>query len=204
MRNAALERFPRKNMTVKKSNLSNLMWIIVLSQIAVSCIKDKMPYEDTFKRTVIANTKIEPIVESITVDSRLESIVLKQYFARQLAESRSSDKAEAKIAIDKAIQRYDQAKKMDGKYIADEVYLRYVTEAKEKYDRLEKLVNDSVTNNFYFDRLIHHTIFEEITVKFRLAKHGSLLVERYRTDIFKADTSFYELKTDETIQDYIK
>lgn len=164
MHNAALDKFHHKNMTVKQSNLSNLTWIIVLSQIGVSCIKDRMPYEDTFKRGVIENTKIEPIVESITVDSRLDSIVLKEYFARQLAERRSSDKDEAKIAVDKASERYNLAKKIDGKYIADRAYLNYVTEAMEKYDRLEKGVNDSVTYDFYFDRLKHPTIFEEITI----------------------------------------
>jgi hypothetical protein len=191
-------------MTIKQSTLSNLILAIVLSQIGVSCTKDKLPYEDTFKRGVIANTKIEPIVESITVDSRLDSIILKDYFARQLAERRSSDKAEAKIAIDKATERYDLAKRIDGKYIADRVYLEYVTEAKEKYDWLDKGINDSITYDFYFDRLKHAQIFEEITVKFRLAKDGPLRVERYRTDIFKGDTSFYELKGDRTIKDYIK
>lgn len=188
----------------KQSTLSNIVLVIGLSQIGVSCTKDKLPYEETFKKGVIANTKIEPIVESITVDSRLDSVILKDCFAKQLAERRSSDKAEAKIAIDKATERYDLAKRIDGKYIADHVYLGYVTEAKEKYHRIEKGINDSIRYDFYFDRLKHPTIFEEITVKFRLAKDGPLRVERYRTDIFKGDTSFYELKGDETIKDYIK
>jgi hypothetical protein len=172
--------------------------------LVAGCSTDRRPYEDTFKKAVVRNLKVEPIVEMLTIDSRLDSVSLKNYFKKELNERWMSDKAQAKLDYENYVIKYNNSVKFDGKSIADRVYLSSLKEAKEMYDQLLNGARDSIRYKFYYDRMKHPTIFEEITVKFRLSKDGPLIVERYRTDIFKGDTSLYELKDDATIIDYIK
>ncbi|MGE0772044.1 MAG: hypothetical protein AB7K37_10060 [Cyclobacteriaceae bacterium] len=190
-------------MNFNKTRTADSLLIIALFLIVSACGEKRFPYGQTFRDQLIESSSIEPIIESITVDDRLDSEVVRAYFERQLNSAREAEKTKAKDELDKAKMKYDQALKTQGKYIADGVYLKYVNEAKEKYDALIAGKGDSARFEFYFERLRNPTVFEEITVKFRFSKDGPLLVQRYRIDIFKNDTSFYELKGDKTIKDYV-
>ncbi len=191
-------------MKKKPNHYLKFLFIAFSCQAIVSCSSDKLPYEETFKNKMIANAKIEPIVEMITIEARLDSGDLKKYFTRELNDNKVADLAEAKAKLKERQKEYDQSLKYDGKRMAEVVYLQPLNEAKENYEQLQSGATDSEKYEFYYNRMKYPTVFEQLTIKYKLSKDGPLLVERYRTDIFQGDTSFYELKNGRTIADYIK
>ena len=184
--------------------MKTVSFILIWTFIMASCSKDSMPYENAFRNTVVRNTKIEPLIESITIDAKLDSNVLYEYFRKELKEGKEEDMVKAKEAYEYKKGQYELELKYNGKNAADIIYGRNLETAKKKYDDLVSGERDSLTYQFYFERLKSPTIFEQITVRFRLKKEGELIVGRFRTDIFKGDTSFYELRGNSTIEDYIK
>lgn len=186
----------------KKKDLK--YFFVLLCLIIISCSTEKLPYEDTFKNRMIASIQVEPIVETIIVEARLDSGELKKFFEREFNNNKASDLSRAKMELEEMQKKYDQSIKIDGIRMADGVYLNSLNRAKEKYNQLLSGMKDSELYEFYYNRITYPTIFEQVTIKYRLAKDGPLMVGRYRTDIFQGDTSFYELKNDRTITDYIK
>jgi hypothetical protein len=189
----------------RQKNLWKSKWVFLITlSVAVLGCKEKFPYQDTFKNRIIENAGVEPIIESLTIDARLDSSTLKDYYLRELTQNKQLDKESAKNEYEKAQQKYNQSLKYDGQRMADVVYLKRLTDSKNTYYELISGFNDSSRYDFYYQRLKSPTVFEEVTVKFRLSKDEPLLVNRYRIDIFQGDTSFYELKAGRNISDYIK
>jgi hypothetical protein len=182
--------------------MKKFYWI-VYGLVCLGCSRDEMPYEETFKKTVIRNINIEPIVESVLIEKSYDSIILYRYWNDRMLERKRSIKDETYSDLIKAKDDYSRALKVSGKSIADGVYLHYVKEYQEKYNNIERDIYTDDYLKIYHERIELPSIFEQITIKYRMSESGPLLVGRYRTDIFKGDTSFYELKSDQTLKDYI-
>src|SRR5688572_13776006 len=116
--------------------MKKFYWI-VYGLVCLGCSRDEMPYEETFKKTVIRNINIEPIVESVLIEKSYDSIILYRYWNDRMLERKRSIKDETYSDLIKAKDDYSRALKVSGKSIADGVYLHYVKEYQEKYNNIE-------------------------------------------------------------------
>lgn len=168
-----------------------------------ACSQPELPYEQTFKNAMIRHNKVEPLVESIVIEKTYDSALLYRYWNDQLKIQKNQLKDNAYSDLFKAKQSYNESVRLHGKRIAKTVYLDDVERHQRQYDKIQQGVYEFEHLKIYEERTQLPSRFEQLTVKYRLAEGSPLLVGRYRTDIFKGDTSFYELKPGQTLKDYI-
>lgn len=169
----------------------------------ISCERQELPYERAFKKAVIRSSQIEPIVESVAIEKTYDSTLLYRYWNDRLKIEKNRIKDDTYSNLIKAKGDYDKAVKTLSKGTADRVYLHYVQQYQQEYDNIRNDVYKSKYLEIYNERIKYPSTFEQITIKYKLSETGPLLIGRYRSDIFMGDTSFYELKAEQTLKDYI-